>query len=797
MRSKLIFLAAVLPVLFACTEGVPASIAPRNPLRAPAYPLITIDPYTNAWSTTENLFDSAPQHWTGKDYPLSGYLTVDGTVYRFMGSGSSIVRSELLPSAATGAWSARYTLDEAGEEWTDPAFDDSAWAEGEGGFGTLSNRGGFNRTSWTEGTIRVRRHFSIPEVPGETVNLILSGNDRSQVWINGTSVYASETSCENKIIELPKEVLRKGENVIAAAAYNEVGRAILDFGILLSSETPADGAVTPIQNLVDVQAMNTDYAFVCGPVGLRLTFTAPFFLDRPELVSRPVNYISYSVSSADQKRHDVSIRFAASPAWAVNFPWQSSASELQETARLVMTRTGSLTQGVLVNKGDDIRIDWGYFHLAGDRKEYTASVEGNVPTLERRLGKVREASGMIMLGYDDIRSIRYFGTDLRPYWNRDGNRTIGDEFEDALSEYPDLMAAARQFDADLYAETAERGGTKYADLCALAYRQSVAAHKLVRSPSGELLFFSKENNSNGSIGTVDVTYPSAPLYLKYGPEFAKGLLNHIFEYSESGRWAKPFPAHDVGTYPVAEGQTYGKDMPVEESGNMIILTAAVAILNGDTDYAAKHWATLTTWAEYLSQFGYDPDTQLCTDDFAGRLAHNVNLAAKAIVALGAYARMADLLGKPDVASKYNSMAREMAAKWQEEAFEADHYRLTYDGEGTWSQKYNLMWDRILGLDLFPPEVMRTELAYYLGKQNRYGLPLDCRMAYTKTDWIVWTATMAEDRETFEALIAPVWDFMNETVDRVPMSDWVWTDKPNRRGFKARSVVGGYFAPLLK
>lgn len=175
----------------------------------------------------------------------------------------------------------------------------------------------------------------------------------------------------------------------------------------------------------------------------------------------------------------------------------------------------------------------------------------------------------------------------------------------------------------------------------------------------------------------------------------------------------------------------------------------------------------------------------------------MNLSVKAIVAIASYGRMADMIGKKDVADKYTGIARDMAAEWVRMADDGDHYRLTFDKPGTWSQKYNLVWDKLLSLNIFPESVRQKELAYYLTKQNEYGLPLDNRMAYTKTDWIMWTATLADDQETFEKFIEPIHRFENETVDRVPMSDWIWTDRPNWRGFKARSVVGGYYIKMLE
>ena len=825
MRNTLFFIFAI-TCFVGCTSLSRQSEIVRNELRAPAYPLITIDPYTCAWSFADKLYDDPVRHWTGEKFPFVGAIRVDGKVYRFMGTEDQPLTA-IAKMAETGSWTGRYTFSKPQNGWQKTTFNDSRWNEGPAAFGTPEETA--VQTIWkgdnTE--IWVRREVILDEdFAGKEVFVEYSHDDDFELYINGIEVvntgYKWRKNVQTPLPDAVTATLKKGKNVIAAHCKNRFHGALVDFG--LSYKAPVKNTLEQetVQQWADVQATQTRYLFTCGPVDLQLTFTAPLLMDNLELISRPANYITYDVTPTDGQPHQVEVYFEASPAWALDKPNQESRSECFEKDGLVFLKAGSVSQKILGKKGDNVRIDWGYFYLCAE-KENTSYSTGDGFTLRenfeakgalesisattdghqmlaliRSLGKIdKTASGKIIVGYDDLYSIQYFGENLRPYWNESGNRTIESLFAQSVAEYKKLKTDCDRFDYDLMTRATKVGGKKYAELCALAYRQAIAAHKLVKAPNGDLLFLSKENFSNGSIGTVDVTYPSEPLFLLYNVELAKGLLNHIFYYSESGKWTKPFAAHDVGTYPKANGQTYGGDMPVEESGNMLILTAAIATMEGNAQYAEKHWQTLTTWVDYLVEKGLDPENQLCTDDFAGHFAHNANLSIKAILGIASYGRLAKMLGKKDIAEKYTTQARNMASEWMKMADDGDHYRLTFDKPGTWSQKYNLVWDKLLKLNIFPETVVAKEIPYYLTKQNKYGLPLDSRMAYTKADWIIWTATLAPDKATFEQFIQPLHLFMHETTTRVPMTDWYWTDKPTQRGFQARSVVGGYFIKMLE
>jgi len=408
----------------------------------------------------------------------------------------------------------------------------------------------------------------------------------------------------------------------------------------------------------------------------------------------------------------------------------------------------------------------------------------------------------VMVAYDDVWSINYFGKRLTGYWRRNG-ADAGQLLDAAAKDYARLVKKCEAFDAELVADLKKAGGEKYARLASLAYRQCLAGNKLCADPNGQPLLFPKENTSNGCIATVDVIYPMDPQFLLFSPALARASLATALCYGASPRWKFPFAPHDLGTYPRATGQVYGggerteqNQMMVEESGNMILLVAAVAKMEGNPSLASEFWPQLTQWAKYLEEKGFDPENQLCTDDFAGHLAHNANLSVKAIEALAGYGMLCDMRGEKENAKKYHDMAVEMAQKWVKAADDGDHFRLAFDKPGTWSQKYNMVWDTLLDLHVFPPEVMKKEMDFYMTKLNKFGLPLDNRQLYTKTDWEVWTATMAQSPEEFEKIVSGIYNFANETPDRSGFSDWYFTQNGRERGFRARPVIGGVFIKLL-
>jgi hypothetical protein len=597
----------------------------------------------------------------------------------------------------------------------------------------------------------------------------------------------------------------------------------------------ADPRETPAMKQVSlaVTPTHTVYVFEAGGVQLTVAFFTPAFPQSLDLLSRPVTYLTWTVASADGQRHKVAVLLDVDPVIAVNTEDQQVTWGRSQVAGLSVLNVGSRDQQVLNRSGDNLRIDWGYFHLAVPLSESAATVasasavddfvqsrqlaasdemdlprtpRGGAAHLAVALSLACEAAHPqtqhVLLAYTQGFAIEYLQRKLRPYWQRN-NRSVESMLAEAEEQYAALEARGTQYDRGLTADLTRAGGPGYAELAVLAYRQTLGAHMLVADADGQPMLFAKENFSNGDIGTVDVLYPSSPFFLVLNPVLLEAQVRPVLEYAGLPRWKFPFAPHDLGRYPLANGQEYGggeqteeDQMPIEESGNLLILGAALGQAEGDWHVARQYWPEFTKWARYVRAKGLDPENQLCTDDFAGHLAHNANLSIKAIEGLGAYSLMARGLGQAAVADDYLAAAREMAVRWQQMDADGDHYKLAFDRPGTWSQKYNLVWDQILGLHFFPDSVRRTEVAFYQSYLNRYGLPLDSRANYTKLDWELWTATLASDQSQFDAFVAPIVNWISESRSRVPLTDWYDTKTGKRVGFQARSVVGGVYIKAL-
>ncbi len=594
------------------------------------------------------------------------------------------------------------------------------------------------------------------------------------------------------------------------------------------------------QTEVEIRPTRTIYHFENQQVALTVEFMTPLLLSDLKLMSRPVSYVSYQVKSRDGKEHEVLVYLDITAEAAVNTSDQSV--QFGKDARSIFCGRGD--ENMLTKSGDDMRIDWGWLHLAAPEHKYIIlSTEGKrricrrpwwEPGVEfdglegimekgvRPWHQVRDgypalgcwkeytvstespAEGFICLAYNDLKSIQYFGENIDAYWKADGT-TFEEALDVAIHDYQEINARAAAFDAELKAE-AEKVSRKYYDILSVAYRESIAAHKLIMV-DGELKFFSKECYSNGCIGTVDLTYPSMPLYLKYCPQLMEGMMNPIFHLADTVQWPFPYAPHDMGQYPLANGQVYGLNhhthvldekyqMPVEESGNMLLCVAAVCKAENSIEYAVKHKEILTRWTDYLVSVGWNPENQLCTDDFAGHLAHNCNLSIKGILGIAAWAKLLGQMGEKEQEQKYRAEAEKLAREWEKAAFDGDHYRLTFDGEGTWSLKYNLVWDTLLDLNVFDRKVAETEVKYYLTKMNPYGIPLDSRCDYTKSDWEMWTTMLTDNVEYRDKIIDTMWEAVCDMDRRAPFPDWYHTEKAVAEGFQNRSVQGALFIRLL-
>ncbi len=598
----------------------------------------------------------------------------------------------------------------------------------------------------------------------------------------------------------------------------------------------------PTMRQISVQTTATSSRFVLqqGGVELDITFLSPVEPGDLRRQCMPLSYVSAQLRSVDNKPHKASLYLDISGEWASGnsdtpITWDEQRFGGSGGANLISLTCTPSAPRVFAEANE--AAEWGtVVWSTPDRPGLTwqigadAAVRAQVidkgallDTVDQRkprpindhypvfgfnldLGTVsrkKSAPFVISIGHVREPAINYLGTPLPPLW-----KSYYPSWQAMVAafhaDFDDAGERANRLDRKINTDAERAGGKRYAALCSLALRQAYAGTELV-SHNGQPWAFLKEISSSGNVSTIDLIYPGMPVLLYADPAYLELLLAPIFDYVENNTYPKTFAPHDLGThYPNADGHLSGQgeeDMPVEESANMLIMTAT--LLNrlpaaAATAFAQRHYKFLKQWADYLVGNALDPGFQNQTDDFTGFIGHSVNLALKGIVGIGAMSQVATKANKPTDASGYLATARSYITQWAQKAQDntGNHLKLAYDQPGTWSLKYNGYADRVLGLGLVSPTVAAEEAAWYLSRANTYGVPLDIRHTLTKNDWEMWTAAWLKDHADIRnLLIDSVYEFATTTPSRVPITDWYETVTDRQDGFQARPVVGGFFALL--
>lgn len=477
-------------------------------------------------------------------------------------------------------------------------------------------------------------------------------------------------------------------------------------------------------------------------------------------------------------------------------------------------------------------------------------------------------------------------TYMRPFWATyfsTAEEMVKYHYKDFDTATSLALNYSRQLDADAY----ESGSSDYRDIAALSARQVLGATQFSGTPDNPILFL-KEISSNGNFQTVDVIFPAFPFFLYTNPRWLAYLLEPLLEHQNSGQYPNKYSMHDLGYhFPNATGHADGNDeyMPLEECGDMLIMGLALvnaykydtqpAFLNLESvdhnaqrleetsevvdeygmdrpwgygqgvetsdlkqaqQWVKKSYKLWKQWTVYLVDEALEPKNQLSTDDFAGWLRLQTNLALKGIIGIRAMSEISDILGETKDAKYYREIADDYIEKWQELGLSRDKVfpKLSYEWYGSWTTIYNLYADSLLcfhlpgdadisteaakpsskwrwwqqeeqtpisgnkGSTFVPDYVYKLASDWYHNVMQKYGLPLDSRHLYTKSDWEFFAAAVTS-KSTRTEILTVVATWLNETVTDKPFTDLYETEEkggyPPGLEFKARPVVGGHFAFL--
>ncbi|KAF8917882.1 hypothetical protein CPB85DRAFT_1558569, partial [Mucidula mucida] len=595
-----------------------------------------------------------------------------------------------------------------------------------------------------------------------------------------------------------------------------------------------------VQTDFEFTATQSNFKLTAGPVDLTVSFLSPVEANDLAKQSAPLSYMAVSAASNDGASHSVQVYSDISAEWVSGdnnlvANWSTASGnvvthQIQLSSPSVFSEVNDHTQygaayyavlntaNTTYQTGADVAvraqfINNGSLPNTQDTSFRAISDAWPVFALSQNLGSVTGSTEPVVFAIGHIRdpAISYI---VENNGRQDRSLYFWSEFsspaaliDDFLSNYAGALATATAFDGQLQSD-ANAISSDYAGIVALSVRQALGATELTISKNGDgswntedVILFMKEISSDGNTNTVDVIFPAWPVLLYTNPALGKYLLEGLFRYQATGQYPNAWSVHDLGAhYPQAIGHNDGADeaMPVEESGNMVIMALSYAQRTNDKSHLSAYSDLLDQWTQILITDSLIPANQISTDDFAGPLPNQTNLAIKGIIGIKAMAEIALILGDTAKSNNYSAIAADYVAQWQmlSASDSGDHLTLAYGNSSSWGLSYNLYGDKLLGLNLFPASIYEMQTAWYKTVAEPFGVPLDTRHTYTKSDWEIWTGAIMTDNEARDIFISAVKAWASDGQSSQPFGDWYETTNGSPNGFRARPVVGGHLAFLV-
>jgi hypothetical protein len=488
-----------------------------------------------------------------------------------------------------------------------------------------------------------------------------------------------------------------------------------------------------------------------------------------------------------------------------NAPLYAEAEDMALWGQVILASRPSNFSTISALSGEPEQVR-GEFAKAGalSGKDDTWSDE-SVVALVHDLGHITDGLSVnFVVGYERESAINYLGEAYTGYYRAE-YPTSSSALSFFLDDYGSALLESLKLDVEIVTLSTAAAGPKYADIIALSTRQAYGGIDLTipneTLDTNNVLAFIKELSSDGNINTIDVIMPAFPIYYVMDPDYIRLLLEPVMKYLAAGRWHLPYTIHDLGShYPHAIGHDdqQAEPMPIEECGNLLILASAYAYATGDTKWTSQYTEIFQKYADYLVDNSINIAMQLSSNDAAGPLANETNLAIKAAVGLKAFGEMSG--------NKYYSrIGREHAKLIFEQGLGTDqqktHFVLQYPEHlETWKTPYNLFPDVLLDLKTFPEAAYRMGSDFFATVRGDYGVALDNRQDWAKSDWNMWLAGTF-DKSTRDDFVDDLWAFMTNGRHNWPFSDrYVSTSAHgNEPGVpilcRARPTVGGHFALL--